>query len=596
MKIKIYWKLTALFCAFTALILLAVYFYLAPKIESQLVTNRRESLKREIFLNKTFLERELEPRYDMSTAPLLAARIGAALAVRATIIAADGTVFGDSDLDARRLKDVENHLTRPEVQDALKYGFGQSERYSATIRKRMLYMAVAVGEAGARKPGQPLCVLRLAVPIRDIELVREGVRDTFIFAAMLVFLLAAVLSFVIAFFISKPLSEMSSVAKAMSKGDFSRKIFRRAGDEIGGLATALNQMSDEIKNKIEKLTSEEAKLEAVLSSMVEGVLVTDGRGKIILVNPSVRKLFMIDAAPEGRRPLEVIRNAGVQDVVDIVLSGGRQLTSREVTINLPEEKSLMVNGVPVMNEGVCAGAILVFHDITELKRLENVRKDFVANVSHELRTPIASIKGYAETLMGGAMEDPAYAKDFLRIIHEDSGRLAKLIDEILDLSKIESGKMNFSFRPVEIASVIKRVMSIVANQAKARSISISCNIPTGIPAVNGDEGRLAQVVLNLMDNAIKYTPEGGSVAVSASAEGKSVRVDVKDTGIGIPEKDLPRIFERFYRVDKAHSRELGGTGLGLSIAKHIVQVHKGELRVISEQGKGSTFSFTIPIA
>lgn len=341
---------------------------------------------------------------------------------------------------------------------------------------------------------------------------------------------------------------------------------------------------------------DEAKLSAILSSMVEGVLVVDKKGAIVLMNPSLKKDFLVDADPVGKKPLEVIRNVALQDLVENVLGSVEpRVVSQEIALIVPQERFFMVNSVPILRDAQMEGAVLVFHDITELKRLERVRQDFVANVSHELRTPLSSIKGYAETLLEGGLEDKANARDFVDIIHRDSERLSNLIDDILDLSKIESGKMKMTFGPVDVADVLRRTLAVLENQAKAKNISVAADMPQGLPRVRADETRLIQVLMNLTDNAIKYTPEGGHVSITAAAEGGFVRVDVADTGIGIPEKDLPRIFERFYRVDKARSREMGGTGLGLSIVKHIVSAHDGQVWVASVQGQGTTFSFTIPI-
>ncbi len=355
-----------------------------------------------------------------------------------------------------------------------------------------------------------------------------------------------------------------------------------------------------VKALLEKKTilgsSDEAKLEAILSSMVEGVLVVDKRGRILLMNPSLRKDFLIDVDPKGREPLEVIRNVFVSELADAVLKSTEpRVITRQITLLVPQEKNFLVNAAPVLNGPEADGAILVFHDITELRRLERVRQDFVANVSHELRTPLSSIKGYAETLLEGALEDKKNAKEFISIIHKDSERLNKLIDDILDLSKIESGKMNMVFIPADISDVIHRTVSVLKKQASMKNITFELNVDQALPKVKGDETRLIQVLMNLADNAIKYTPESGRISISAGLEEGFVRVTVTDTGIGIPENDLPRIFERFYRVDKARSDQQGGTGLGLSIVKHIVSAHGGRIRVASELLKGSTFSFTIPV-
>jgi signal transduction histidine kinase len=255
-----------------------------------------------------------------------------------------------------------------------------------------------------------------------------------------------------------------------------------------------------------------------------------------------------------------------------------------------------VSAAAVMKGGELSGALLVFHDITELRRLERVRQDFVANVSHELRTPLSSIKGYSETLIEGGVTQQKEQKEFLGIIHRESDRLAKLIDDLLDLSRIESGKMAMVLMPMDLLPAVKRAAAILEKQAASKSIRITLDIPSGTPRILADESRLSQVILNLLDNAVKYTPEVGDVRISAVADGHFVRVDVSDTGVGIPEADIPRIFERFYRVDKARSRELGGTGLGLSIVKHIVQAHGGQVSVRSAPSKGTTFSFIIPVA
>ncbi len=524
--------------------------------------------------------------------------MGDTLGLRVTIIGLDGTVLGDTDLTPQGLKEVENHSNRPEVIDALKKGFGASERFSRTVRKKMLYMAVPFARPRAQG------VLRFSVPLRAIDKLEAKMREAIGVSIIFVLACGFILAFVVSVVISRPLKEVAEVARAMAGGDFSKKASIDTKNEIGDLALALNSLSEEIAEKIDRINVEGAKLDLVLSSMFEGVIVTDETGRVILMNPSLRRLFFIEVAPEGKTLLEVIRNTAVQEMAVSILKKKQGLVTTEIVVNRPEEKILKVNGVPIFRHDKLEGAILVFHDITELRRLEKVRQDFVANVSHELRTPIASIKGYAETLLEGALEDKDNAKEFLGIILQDSNRLANLINDLLDLSKIESDKMKMVFVACDARALVKRAATVMENQAKAKSIALKLDLSSLSSAEGGsayggkikaDETRFSQVMINLLDNAIKYTQEGGSVSVGAKVSEDRVQFDISDTGVGISPEDLPRIFERFYRVDKARSRELGGTGLGLSIVKHIVSAHGGQVWVTSELGRGSTFSFTIPI-
>jgi two-component system phosphate regulon sensor histidine kinase PhoR len=589
MKIKLHWKLTSIFCFVVVLAISAGYFYLDAHLKSYVENNLKKNIKHQLTLGKDLLETKLADKIIPVDFQALALQMGNALGLRVTIIALDGKVLGDTDLTRKQLSSVENHASRPEVKEALSSGLGISKRYSYTLKKYMLYTAIPFGKEKVEG------ALRFSVPVHDLEILQARMRRVVAMSIVGIFLLILGLTFLVSIFVSRPLSEMSAVAKTMAGGDFSKKIAIHTNDEIGELARSLNLISEEIKDKIGKIDSEQAKLNLVLSSMFEGVIVTDSSEKIILMNPSLRKLFFVDTNPEGKNPLEVIRNTAVQDIVDRIIQGRQRLATEEITVNTPEEKILKVNGVPIVRNNEFEGAILVFHDITELRRLEQIRQDFVANVSHELRTPISSIKGYAETLLEGALEDKDNAKEFISIIYHDSNRLANLINDLLDLSKIESGKMKMNFVSLNPISVIKRATTIIENQAKTKSITLRFNIPSSLPKIKADETRISQVLINLLDNAIKYTPENGSVTISTNITNNFLEIDIIDTGIGISENDLPRIFERFYRVDKARSRELGGTGLGLSIVKHIVQAHSGQVWVKSELGLGSTFSFTIPL-
>ena len=590
MKISIHLKLTLIFGLAVVLGLLIGYFYLSNRLHSFLENDLQDNLKRELYLAKDFLELHIGDREALSDADTLADTIAIKLGLRATIIALDGTLLGDSDLGPDELRLAENHLDRPEIQNALQHGFGFSKRYSYTLKQQFFYMAVPFGND--KFSG----ILRFSIPLAEIELFQAEPQKKIIFAMMLIFLLSVGFTTLISFIVSKPLIEMADIAKAITKGDFSKKPAIYSKDEIGNLARALTYMSDEIKKNIETITQEVTKSDTILSSMFEGIMVTNAREEITLMNPSLRKIFMIDSDPLGKKPLETLRNSAVQKIVDDLLKQKNRFINEKIVMTQPEEKFLEINGVSLVRHNIIEGCVLVFHDITEIRRLETIRQDFVANVSHELRTPMASIKGYSETLLDGALDDKSNARDFINIIHQDSNRLANLIDDLLDLSKIESGKMDMVFLPLEFKPIMQRTIGILEQPAREKSLTITFDISDTLPRISADDKRLSQVLLNLIDNAIKYTPPGGSIDINARDLEKLIQVNITDTGIGIPPEDISRIFERFYRVDKARSRELGGTGLGLSIVRNIVSAHGGEVWVQSEYGSGSTFSFTIPKA
>ena len=352
-------------------------------------------------------------------------------------------------------------------------------------------------------------------------------------------------------------------------------------------------MSEQIRARIEEVTAAKARLEAVLLSMFEGVMVLDASGKIRLMNERLKEYLKVEDEPIGKKTLEVIRNIEIQEIVDKSLKVKKGLESKEISVLVPDERILSVHATPIINKGHTEGSVLVFYDITDLRRLEKIRQDFVANVSHELRTPISSIKGYAETLLDGALDDKENVKDFIEIIHSDSERLASLINDILDLSKIESGQLTLDLKPISLAPIIKKVVKLLNKQAKVKGVRVELDIPEAACKVMADKERIAQVILNLLDNAIKYNKLNGKVTIGYKEDKKFLKINITDTGLGIPPKDLGRVFERFYRVDKAHSRELGSTGLGLSIVKHIIEAHGGVVSVESTPDSGSVFSFTL---
>ena len=441
MKISIHYKITIIFCLITACILLGVFAYLDSTLKDYTYQRIKTALTKEALLVKLFLEKDFPGYLRLKEIDSIADEAGESISSRVTIIGLDGKVLGDSELNGEKLDNVENHLYRPEVQEALKAGIGQSRRFSTTMQQNMLYLAVSFGKDKTQG------VVRLSLPLSEVDIISGHLKKV-LYTALLIALCIAVLgSFIAASFISKPIKHISEAAREIASGNFTKKISVKAKDEIGDLAGAFNHMSLEVCSKIEQLENNKARLEAVLFSMFDGVMVVDPSGMILLMNKSLRDLLAVKHEAEGKKPIEIIRNVEVQEITDKVLNMKAGVESREISILLPEEKKIIVHGTPIFREGKTEGAVLVFHEVTEIRRLEKIRKDFIANVSHELRTPASSIKGFAETLNAGAIDDKERAKEFIGIIEENSDRLVRLIEDLLDLSKIESGKVDMNLRP-----------------------------------------------------------------------------------------------------------------------------------------------------
>jgi two-component system phosphate regulon sensor histidine kinase PhoR len=572
------------------LILLGIFLYLHSTLKYNAYNNIKDNIYKELALSKDFLKETRFSDLSIENMKQTADLIANDLKTRVTIIAIDGKVLGDSELSHKEIEEIDNHLYRLEVQDALNKGSGESRRYSETLDKDMLYVATTFSNQG--KAG----VIRLALPLSEVALISLYLNKLLLVSIIVAFVLAIAIAFFSSLIISKPLKEIAWISKSIAAGDYTKRILISSHDELGDLARAFNHMSEQIRARIQEVTAAKARLEAVLLSMFEGVMVLDASGKIRLMNERLKEYLKVEDNPIGRKTLEIIRNIEIQEIVDKSLKIKKGLESREISVLIPDERILSVHATPIINKGNTEGSVLVFYDITDLRRLEKIRQDFVANVSHELRTPISSIKGYAETLLDGAIDDKENAKDFIEIIHSDSERLASLINDILDLSKIESGELKLGIQPISLTPIIKKVVKLLTKQAKAKGVKIELDVSNTVCKVMADKERIAQVVLNLLDNAIKYNKLNGKVTISYKEDKKLLKVNITDTGLGIPAKDLDRIFERFYRADRARSREIGSTGLGLSIVKHIIEAHGGAVSVESIPDDGSVFSFTLPKA
>jgi two-component system phosphate regulon sensor histidine kinase PhoR len=414
----------------------------------------------------------------------------------------------------------------------------------------------------------------------------------FVITLLLTFLLVGIVGRILSRPMTKSFGEIAAVARGLAQGQLGRRVAVRSRDELADLGHVVNQMAADLETRLTEISEDRARLHAVLSSMVEGVLVLDQESKILLMNAAIERMFLLEeSAVLGRPLIEVFRHEQLHQLVQRALERGTD-QSEEIVMFIPDERVFAVQASVSEKGGVAA--VLVFHDVSNLKRLERVRKDFVANVSHELRTPLTSIKGYIEALIDGAKDDPQKCVEFLGIIQKHSDQLNALLADLLQLSTIESGQYQWRRGTVSISDLIDRAVHLLRPQAEKKGQTISTGSAEGVGPVTGDAEKLTEVLINLIDNAIKYTPKDGRIGVEARPLEDGVEIAVSDTGIGIPSKEIPRIFERFYRVDRARSREMSGTGLGLSIVKHIIEAHGGKVSVESRVGKGSRFIVTLP--
>jgi two-component system phosphate regulon sensor histidine kinase PhoR len=510
----------------------------------------------------------------------------AASGARVTVITPAGLVLTDSQSDP---SSMENHAARPEIHDALAKGEGQSKRHSVTINRDLLYYAVKQN-VGADSP----VVLRFAIPLATIQELLGSFRRSLWLATFIILLLGGAASLLVSRSLSDRIERLREFSRRVAEGDFRPLGADASGDALDKLGASLNQTASRLDQTIRTLTEERNLSSAILGSMVEGVAVVNAAERLVFANQSFAEILELHALPKsGSALVEVVRQTEMIEAVRRVLAGAPRVESEIVTGTLRQH--FFAATVAAVRAGETSGAVVVLHDITELRKLERVRRDFVANVSHEFRTPLTAIQGFAETLLAGAMNDPQHRGRFLEIIVEHSRRLARLTEDLLMLSKMDADRLELEVRRVNVVQLIESCMETSRHRAAEKEIAISVQPINGVPDVAGDRRRLAEVLQNLLDNATQYTLARGTIAVSAAARIGEVVFTVADTGIGIPTADQPRIFERFYRVDAARSREAGGTGLGLSIAKHIVEVHGGRIWVESEVGRGSQFHFSIPI-
>jgi two-component system phosphate regulon sensor histidine kinase PhoR len=592
---RLFWRLYATYLLVVVVCTAAVGFYAVRAVRDFYF----EQTERDLQSRAALVRQEVGPLVGADTPQQLEALVralGRSSGTRVTLISNDqpgvvhGRVLADSEADPATM---ENHADRPEFLAAVQGRAGRSVRPSRTLRENMMYVAIPVTQGG-----RVAYVVRTAVPLTRVNHALDSLYADIALAALVVAAVAALIGYFVSRQVSNQMQEIRVGAERLSSGDFSHRLFVPQTLEFAAVAESLNQMAEQLDDKLRTLTQERNEREAVLSSMVEGVLAVDTEERVIAVNAAAARLLDTEpAAAEGKTIQEVVRNPDLQHVVAQTLGGHRPVEADIVLRVGVEDRNLQANGTLLHGDGggEDVGAVVVLNDVTRLKRLEAVRRDFVANVSHELKTPVTSIKGFAETLEDGALEDPETARRFIRIIAGQADRLNAIIEDLLALSTLEQSGDSplLQFEETDLCDVVAVALSVCAPKAEAKSIDLVEDCPGQARALVSPP-LLEQAVVNLVDNAVKYSPQGSRVEVSLQSAGEEVVIGVSDKGVGIAREHLPRLFERFYRVDKARSRDMGGTGLGLAIVKHIAQIHGGHVSVESVVGVGSTFRIHLP--
>jgi len=598
-RAKLFWKLGVTYLVLLLGVLFAVDLYSARVLRRDYIRSADDKLAS---LLKLAAERppEIENSAGLQAWVSWVSSTGA----RVMVIDSGGHILADSSHDAKESVDAAN---APEVLQALARGEGNAVRDVPALGQQFAYRAMRC----QRLPGGPV-IVRASLPLTGIGFSLSELRETLLAASIVILAVGALVSFLFSRTFAVRVEQLKDFSTRVARGDFHSLRFDGPRDELSDLAMSLNETAARLDTTIRSLSGERNQSSAILRSMVEGVAVIDAHERLVFWNRAFRDILNLEVAQSERRPmLEVIRNSELLSLIRKALQGEEGLQT-DIAMGFIQQRNFSVTLAPVkpldsapgtvsvLQSSRAAerpsGAVVVLHDVTELRRLERVRQDFVANVSHEFKTPLTAIQGFAETLLSGALNDPVNNRRFLEIIRDHATRLARLTDDLLKLARIEAGKMELQFFPVSLAELVEGCAETSLMKSVRKQISLDIELPTDLPPVRADASLLHEVLQNLLDNAIQYTQAGGKIQVRATTTQRDAVVTVDDNGIGIPLAEQERIFERFYRVDAARSREAGGTGLGLSIAKHIVEAHGGRIWVESEIGQGSKFSFSVPLA
>ena len=590
LRSRFLWKLYAGYALVILLSSLFVGGLVARRVESETLEETDRRLRSIAFLVREVVRDHVGPDgSDIGAFPVLQDRIremGSEVDVRLTVVRRDGVVVADSDTDPTRM---ENHADRPEILEAYSYGTGRATRFSKTLGKKQRYFAIPSGH------GRRSMVVRSSLPLTVLEERLGDLRRTVFLGALLATMAALFLGFLYARRVTRPILSMAQAATEIAAGAYDQRVHSPGRDELATLARAFNTMSRELRGSISALNADRNKLKAILSSMEEGVVAVDRDERVVHLNGVAAQLLKVSEEHALSRPVwELARLREVSEILGEVLESSENV-SRVVRLTGPPERVLDLRATPLLGENGPVGAVLILEDVTRLRHLETMRRDFVGNVSHELKTPVTAIRGMIETLLDDPEIDPALHQRFLQRVLLQTERMGNLVTDLLSLARLESADALSDSAPLDLVDSVKHTIRALQPMSEARSVSIRAELPDEPLYSIGDEEFLGQAISNLLNNAIKFSPEGGRVVVRLRQEGSRASLEVQDFGIGIDARHQERLFERFYRVDKARSRELGGTGLGLAIVKHIALSMDGEVSVESTPGKGSTFRMHLPL-
>lgn len=582
-----FWQLYPSYLLITLISLLAVTWYASKSLRHFFLEQTASDLETRALLLENQILEYLHP-LDKEGVDLLCKKLGKQASTRITIMLPSGKVVGDSEEDPARM---DNHADRPEFIQALTGPSGTSTRYSRTLKKNMMYVGVAV-----KKNNQTLAVVRTSIPVNAMDVALKGIRIKIALGGLIIAVLAAILSLLVSRRVTRPIEQIKTWAESIGRGEFRFRPPVAESEEIAALSDTMNHMAVELRDRIDTVIRQRNETEAMLSSMVEGVLAVDMEERVISLNHAAAEILGCNQTEaQGRSIHEVVRSTVLHHFVTDTLSS-QEPVEKEIVLSYDGDRVLNGHGTLLRDaEGGQVGALIVLNDVTHIRKLEKIRRDFVANVSHEIKTPITAIKGFVETLRDGALENPEDAQRFLTIISKHVDRLEAIIEDLLRLSRIEREAEREEVVLVEgkVKDLLQTAIQVCEVKAVAKKVRIELSCEKDIVA-KIDAVLLEQALANLLDNAIKYSNEGSVIQVEATQKESEIIISVSDHGCGIEKEHLPRLFERFYRADKARSRQLGGTGLGLAIVKHIAQAHGGHVSVESTHGKGSTFAIHLP--